>query len=237
MRTVLHSLTIALLFWAWPGWATVIVSGLETGDFTLNTPDDVEDDPTTSFIVQGTADITSGGTISLARFIPPPTFIFNDFSGAPNQFNGNIIVIHDFNAIRGSFTAPLGVDVVARGTIIVDLLDTDAPAVITAQDGTNFFDIVFRDAQNLHVGGTLTVAAENILFEFTDGLPPSLERLDVGALELFGIGADSTTDTTVLSNEAVVLVDASVPLPETSALFLFGVGLVGLGFMRRRKGA
>ena len=242
------SVCAASLFFAVPGYAASIGPVTTAGDYSFSTTEDLTQSG--ALIVGGTATISSDGNSTLNN-------TSNDFStNQTNDFDagGSLVVYDSLNGLGGDFTAggaatvtaDLGgltgtfttaaLDITAEGSIIINSLYVEGNATITAQSGADFFDILFNDAQNIYVGGTLIVTGESILFDFTDGGGNGFERLNVGQV-CFSSNSDQVTDTTIAGTgtdtSGCYTPPSAVPLPASLPLIL--VGLAGFGVLSTRR--
>lgn len=211
--------------------AATIPATTETGDFVLSVADDITQSG--PLVVGGTTTI-SGDSVTLDQS-------GNDFNAAAaNMFVATDgLIVTDASGLRGSFSAGNSAGITSSGTLVIDALTVTGSALITASDGGgDFFDVIVRNAQNLSVSGTLSILAESILFDFSDGGPADLGRLNVGLLALTP-NIDDLRDNTVAATGISVTSSnvAVIPLPATLWLALSGIAaLAALAFGARRHG-
>ncbi|MEM1045484.1 MAG: hypothetical protein AAGL24_05015 [Pseudomonadota bacterium] len=200
--------------------AATIPATTEPGDFTLAVAEDINQ--TGPLVVGGTTSI-SGNNVTLDN-------VGNDFNaGAPNIFTATgPLTVTDTSALRGAFSAGNSAVIQTGGTLVIDALNITGSANIFALSGSSLFDVEVLNAQNLIVSGTLSITAGSILFDFSDGGPADLSRLNVGLLALNPQGGVTVTS----SNIGVI------PLPATVWLALSGIATLAamaFGSSRRRR--
>lgn len=209
--------------------AATIPTTTEPGDFALIVAEDITQ--TGPLEVGGTTTI-SGNNVTLDQS-------GNDFNvAAANIFTAtDSLVVTDSSDLRGAFTAGNSAVISAGGTLFIDAMNITGSANIFASDGGgDFFDVVVQNAQNLVVTGTLSITAESILFDFSDGGLADLGRLNVGLLAL-NSNIDDLVDPTVRAQGVTVTSNmAVIPLPATLWLALSGIAtLAAMAFGARRR--
>ena len=120
--------------------------------------------------------------------------------------------------MSGSFVAGEQASITSLiGPLFVDLLIADSAALI-AQGST----VSLTNAQDIMVGQSLTIVADTIFVQFTDGSDPDLNSLNAGSLD-FG-------------DAEVIVSSVATSVPEPGTLALLAIGLFGIGSIRRSKG-
>lgn len=234
-------LTASFTLLSSPAIAATIPATTQNGDFTFITTEDV--------IQSGPLRI--GGSTNISGKNITLTDTGNNFNSlnAQNQFIATEgLSIVDNSGLRGSFRAGNNTMVQSASTLTIDALNVTGTARLFASvGGVNFSDVVILNAQTLFVSGTLEIAAESIRFDFSDGGPADLSRLNVGALSLTTIpNPGGVQDTTVFADGVVLTssgTPAQVPLPASLSLALASLAvLAGTRFsattsMKRRRNA